>query len=155
MLATYANPNAHYQMENDLASLTWEPKGWARPRSHGTRSYWSMKHTSRELPIWTCLVQCFTWKEGWFAVFKTHIPLWATKVIMDKLSDFNTMANFWSTLLSYESHKLPSCLHALAEVEIETVPWRRPHSRPCVTEISSWPSCACRQTDKKKRSPAL
>jgi hypothetical protein len=74
-----------------------------------------------ELPL---QVQRFTWKEGWFAVFKTHIPPWASKVIMDKPSDFNTMASSWSTLLRYEPRKLPSSLHALAEVEIETVPWK-------------------------------
>jgi hypothetical protein len=27
MLATYTNPNVHYQMKNDLAALTWDPKG--------------------------------------------------------------------------------------------------------------------------------
>jgi hypothetical protein len=43
---------------------------------------------------------------------------------MDKPGDFNTMASFWSTLLRYEPRKLPSRLHALAEVEIETVPWK-------------------------------
>jgi hypothetical protein len=43
---------------------------------------------------------------------------------MDKTSDFNTMASFWSTLLHYEPRKHPSRLHALAEVEIETVPWK-------------------------------
>jgi hypothetical protein len=91
MLATYTNPNAHYQMENDLAALTWDPKGVGP-----TKVTWDTFILEYEacvtgtahldLPL---QVPRFTWKEGWFAVFKTHIPPWATKVIMDKPGDFN------------------------------------------------------------------
>ena len=126
MLATYTNPNAHYQMETDLAALTWDPKGvgstkvtWDKFILEYDACVTGTAHL--DLPL---QVQRFTWKEGWFAVFKTHIPPWASKVIMDKPGDFNTMASFWSTLLRYEPRKLPSRLHALAEVEIETVPWK-------------------------------
>ncbi len=98
MLATYTNPNAHYQMENDLETLTWDSK-----EVSPTKVTWDTFITEYEacvtgtahldLPL---QVLCFTWKEGWFAVFKKHIPPWATKVIMEKPCDFNTMASFWS-----------------------------------------------------------
>jgi hypothetical protein len=126
MLATYTNPNAHYQMENDLAAITWDSKGVSP-----TRVTWDAFITEYEacvtgtahldLPL---QVPRFTWKEGWFAVFKKHIPPWATKVIMENPGDFNTMASFWSTLLRYEPRTPTSRLHAGAEVEIETVPWK-------------------------------
>ena len=121
MLATYTNPNAHYQMKNDLVLITWDSKGVSPTKV--TWDTFIMEYevcvtgtAHLDLPL---QVLCFTWKEGWFAVFKKHIPPWATKVIMEKPCDFNTMASFWSTLLSYEQ-----CLHAGAEVEIETVPWK-------------------------------
>ena len=43
---------------------------------------------------------------------------------MEKPCDFNTMASFWSTLLRYEPRTPTLRLHAGAEVEIETVPWK-------------------------------
>jgi hypothetical protein len=142
MLATYTNPNSHYQMENDLTAITWDPKGvgptkvtWYTFILEYEACVTETAHLDLPLLVFVSVrtnkrhhhhhqMLRFTWKEGWFAVFKTHIPLWATKMIMDKPSDFNTMASFWSTLLRYEPRKLPLHLHALAEVEIETVPWK-------------------------------
>jgi hypothetical protein len=61
--------------------------------------------------------------------FQDAHPTVGHKGDQDKPSDFNTMASFWSTLLRYELRKLPSRLHALAEVEIEAVPWKE-HQGP-------------------------
>jgi hypothetical protein len=125
MMVTYTNPNAHYQMESDLAAMVWDLKGvgpskvtWDKLIREYDACVTGTSHL--DLPL---QVPRLTWKEGWFAVFKSRVPQWALKVIMDKPSDFNTMASFWTTLLRYEPRKtIPTRLHA--HEANETVPWK-------------------------------
>ena len=128
-LVTYnKNQNAHYQMESDLAAMVLDLKGVGPSKvtwDKLIREYYAcVTGTSHlDLPV---QVPRFTWKEGWFSVFKSRVQKWALKVIMDKPSDFNTttITSFWMTLLRYYPRKtIPTCLHALTESD-ETIPWK-------------------------------
>jgi hypothetical protein len=152
MMVTYTNPNAHYQMESDLAAMVWDLKGvgpskvtWDKLIREYDAFVTGTSHL--DLPL---QVPRLTWKEGWFTVFKSRVPQWALKVSSRSWPwyHFNTMAIFWTSgqhsipwlasgrHFSVTSRVRPSLLVSMASLRLTRLfHGRNLHSRPYVMEI--------------------